>query len=112
MLVPNRTPLTLHAVQAEDEADEAFQWHVSGGGAVAHDHQTEDVVADHLSWSSTGTRQELKTAHYNLHHIILRPPSESIQVSYLQLPLLLETLQLKNEKKEMTICDTRETNSS
>ena len=40
------TSLTVHAVQAKDETDEALQRHVSRGGPVAQSHQIEHVIAD------------------------------------------------------------------
>lgn len=53
-----RASLTVHAVQTEDEADEVLQWHVTSGGAVTQNHQTEHVVAQHISWSDTRSGQE------------------------------------------------------
>lgn len=41
--------LTVHAVQTEDEADEALQRHVSSRAAVAQNHQAEHVVTESLS---------------------------------------------------------------
>lgn len=37
--------LTHHAVQTEDEADEALQGQVTRGGSVTHGHQVEHVIA-------------------------------------------------------------------
>lgn len=48
------TPLTVHAFQAQDEADEAFQCHVTRGGGVAQGHQVEHVVTQHYSCVTHG----------------------------------------------------------
>lgn len=49
--------LTEHAVQTQDEADEALQRHVTRGGAVAQRHQVQRVVRDSHPWKHTDTNR-------------------------------------------------------
>ena len=44
--------LTVDAVEAKDETDEALQCYLSRRGAVAQSHQIQHIIADPLSWQT------------------------------------------------------------
>lgn len=63
--------LTLHAVQANHEIDEALQCHVSRGGAIAQSHQTEHVIWNLHSWRTHTVRLEEEFAYLSIYLIAL-----------------------------------------